>query len=283
MRPFKYLAIIITTCILNSCSDTIVIQAPPGPIDESAQALPVSGQFTKRALIEDYTGTWCGNCAKVAYGIDLVFAQPQIKAVAVAIHNGNDPYHYTPFQPLKNLISPDHDLELPQARLNRTITWTDPDTNSQQVFDLTSANTGLGLAMSSTVTPTNINLTVKVEFAQNYSDLRIVVLILENHLTYRQVNYSTYYGGLNIPAFDHNHVLRAPLTNILGDVLTEPTLSGETITKNYSVALPLLTPYKNISNPANVSFVAFIVDQDNKVLNVRGAEANEIQLLEKNP
>ncbi len=41
--------------------------------------------FRKIMLIEDYTGTWCGYCPRVAYAIELVHQQTE-DAIAVGIH-----------------------------------------------------------------------------------------------------------------------------------------------------------------------------------------------------
>lgn len=62
---------------------------------------PAPTKFTKKVLLEDYTGTWCGYCPRVAYGIELVQNDTD-NAVPVAIHRGStnpssgsyDPYNY---------------------------------------------------------------------------------------------------------------------------------------------------------------------------------------------
>ena len=277
MKNLKTLFLFVIFINLFSCSDTNVSY---GTVDQTVDAVAVSGQFVKRVLIEDYTGTWCGNCTRVSYGIDQVFAQPNNRAVAVAIHNGNDPFNFVGIAPLKNLISPNNDLELPQSRLNRTITWTFPEPNNlQQVKNLTSNNCGLGLAMNSTVTGGNINLEVKIKFAENYSNLRLVAYVLESNLIYFQRNYTPYYSGQNpIQNYEHNHVLRAGLTDLMGNVISESTNLGQTVTKSFVVPVPV-----NVSNQSNVDFVAFIVDENNNVINVRAADANENQSLEQNP
>jgi hypothetical protein len=169
----------------------------PIVVDDSVDAPANFWLFQKRVLIEDYTGTWCGNCTRVSYAINKVEEQTD-NMVAVAIHNGNDPYHFAGIQPLKDLISPNGDLELPQSRLNRTITWTYPETsNIQQALNLTSNNCGLGLALKSSVAEGTINLDVKVKLAQNYENVKLVVYVLENHLFYRQYNYTNYFGAVN--------------------------------------------------------------------------------------
>ena len=105
-----------------------------------------------------------------------------------------------------------------------------------------------------------------------------MVYLLEDHLIYSQRNYTNYYNAVNpILDFEHNHVLRTSLTNILGDELSG-TDNGTTVTKSFSLPIPA-----NVSNSANISFVAFVVGADNKALNSRASLANENQQFEVNP
>jgi len=259
-----------------SCSDTKVIENLP---EDTEDAEPVPGYFTKNVLIEDYTGTWCGNCTRVAYGIDQVLLQTN-KVVTIAIHNGNDPYHFENFIPLRDLIMPGSPaLELPQSRLNRTITWLSPEpSNIQQVKSLTGNNSGLGLALSSSISNGMIDVEVNMKFVQNYSGLKLVVYLLEDHLIHSQTNYTSYYGNITpVSNYEHNHVLRLNLTDLLGDVITESTSTGQQLTKSFSLPVPA-----NISNPDNISFAAFIVQQDNSALNSRHANINENQTFQQN-
>lgn len=276
MKKSFYLSLFFLSTLLTSCGDTTVVENIP---DGSVDTPPISGYFKKRVLIEDYTGTWCGNCTRVSHAIEEVKAQTD-KVVTVAIHNGNDPYHFEGIAPLKNLILPNSPLALPVSRLNRMNVWTFPEpTNTQEAIDLTGNNSGLGLAMSSTVENGMINLDVNIKFALNFSDLKLVVYLLEDNLVYMQRNYTTYYDAVNpIPAYTHNHVLRVSMTDILGDAITESTTAGSFVTKNFSVPVPA-----NVANTENINFVAFLVGNDNVSINARAAEANEIQEFEENP
>jgi thiol-disulfide isomerase/thioredoxin len=268
--------------VLLSCSETIVVENSPA---NDLQAPPISGYFKKRVLIEDYTGTWCGNCVRVAYAIEKVQEETD-DAVVVAIHNGNDPYDYADIQPLKKLVSPDEPFALPISRLNRTTVWMFPEvTNKAQAINLTSANCGIGIALDAAVSNGNINLDVKLNFAQQYKGLKLIVLVLENNLIHDQTNYSSYYGGSNSPIYHnyvHKHVLRSSLTPLLGQEIGDP------ITKNIIVGQQLLIPFSvpvpaSISNAANLSFVAIVTDQNNNALNSRAVNANESQAMEQNP
>jgi thiol-disulfide isomerase/thioredoxin len=273
-----FLFALLSVGLLSSCSETNVIERPI-IIDDTPDAEPVSGQFTKNVLIEDYTGTWCGNCTRVSHGIKQVYEQTS-RAVAVAIHYGNDPYHFENIDPLKNLISPDFDLELPISRLNRLTVWTFPEPqNVQQVLNLTSVNCGLGIKMNAVKNATDIELTVDVKFVQNYEDLRLVVYLLEDDLFYRQRNYTQFYNAVNpIPNFEHDHVLRQSVTDLLGDDMGDNTRFGETFSRTFSIPIPT-----EVENPDKINFVAFVVDKDNHALNVRHCNLGENQTFQENP
>ena len=119
---------------------------------------------------------------------------------------------------------------------------------------------------------------IKTKFAQNYSGLKLVVYLLEGKLIYKQTDYSNYFNAVNpIQNFEHNHVFRKSLTNILDYNIMENTVDCKTIIKFFLITIPL-----NIYEVNNVGFVAFIVDENNTVINVRGARINEIQILEEN-
>jgi len=285
---FKIVTAFLTLVLLVvSCQDTEIIENRP---DGSSTAPPISGYFKKNVLIEDYTGTWCGNCTRVAWAIEEAKATSD-KVVSVAIHNGNDPFHFQGIAPLKNLILPNSPLALPVSRLNRMIVWDFPETsNVQQALDLTSNNSTIGLAMSSTVANGNINLDVKIKCLDDYQNLKLVVYLLEDKLYFNQRNYyNDLYNGVNpIPNFEHNHVLRASLTNIVGEAITG-TVNGATLTRNFSIPIPTITPPSNFPNapqitPENISFVAFVTrGEDNIVINAREAKANENQNFQENP
>ena len=267
---------LIVILVLTSCSDTVIIKEVA---DSSVTAPEVSGYFKKRVLIEDYTGTWCGNCTRVAHAIDLV-ADKTDKAVVVAIHSGNDPYNFAAIAPLKNLILPNSALALPVSRLNRMTKWTFPETtNTKEAVDLTGNNSGLGLVMNSKIESGTLNVEVKINFAQaNYSNLKLVLYLLEDKLIYKQFNYTDFFNAVNpILNFEHNHVLRSSLTNILGDAITDNIVVNQIITKNFNLLVP-----SNIANKENISFVAFVVGEDNKVINVRASKINENQVFEQN-
>lgn len=250
----------------------------------TVQETPV--RFARNVLIEDYTGTWCGWCPRVSYGIDLVEAQTN-QAVVVAIHRPSsnssssyyDPYNYADASSLEDMINLSG---YPTAMLNRTTEWTYPEpSNVSQIIDLSADYGTLGLALSPTVNGGDISIDIDVEFGGLYdaSNAKLVVYVLEDGLTYNQTNYTSYYGGAStIQNFEHNHVLRAALTSLAGDQIpSAESVVGNVYTTTITAAMP-----SSVSNMSNINVVAFVVDGvTNKVLNARAADIGDTQSLEK--
>lgn len=240
--------------------------------------------FVKRVLIEDYTGTWCGYCPRVAHGIELAKEQSE-NIVAVAIHRPSsvmaspvyDPYNFEPAAELEAILSAEG---YPKGFLNRMTQWNFPEPdNIAQVIALTQGeNPKLGLAMNATVSGGNINIDVNTMFSKDFTNLRLVVYVLENGLIYNQHNYTEYYNGDDIiVGFEHNHTLRATLTPILGESISATeSVSGNVYTRTFNVPVP-----SNVANASNIEFVAFIVDQNGNTVNVRKANPGEDQEFEE--
>ena len=230
--------------------------------------------FNKRVLIEDYTGTWCQYCPRIAYAIEQVRAQTS-DAVVVSIHRGNDPYNYAPASTLESLIG----LQgYPTGMLNRKTEWAYPETsNITQAVNLTSGiNPRVGLAMNTTLSGNTATVDVNVKFGQNFSNLKLVVYALQDNLIYNQTNSTSYYGGVNpIVNFDYDDVLRGFLTlSILGDGISGSTNLNDTYTRSFIYTIP--SSYV----AANMHFVAFVIDANGNALNARNAGNNVSQTFE---
>jgi hypothetical protein len=277
MKKLTIYAFALTTLFLASCGgsdDPTPGSGNTGPIVD--ETIPVAGKFTKNVLIEDYTGTWCQYCPRVIYGIQKVETE-NLKAFPVAIHRGSggsDPYHFAAAGPLETFIGL---TGYPTAKLNRLTTWAN-ETSTTEVKKQIKANADLGLALTSSVSGGNINLAVNIKFDATLTGLKLVVYVLEDNLFYNQTNSTSYFGGANpIVNMEHNHVLRACLTDLVnGDALTGTT-DGATVNKNFSIPVPA-----NVANVNNMNFVAFVIDATGKAINVRGAGQNETQVFQEN-
>lgn len=239
--------------------------------------IPVSQgiSFNKRVLIEDYTGTWCQYCPRVAYAISQVLLQTT-DAVPVAIHRGSsDPYNFSAASTLETLIG----LQgYPTGMLNRKTEWNYPENNyiSQPVNLTLGTNPRIGLAMTNSVAGNTASVQVNVKFGKNFSGLKLVVYALEDNLVYNQTNSTSFYGGVNpIVNFDYDDVLRSFLTtSILGDDITGTTNLNGVYTKSFTYNISAGT------NPANIHFTAFVLDSTGKVLNTRDASSTATQAFE---
>ena len=243
---------------------------------------PSEVNFKKRVLVEDYTGTWCGFCTRVSYAIGQIEAQTS-NVVAVAIHRASsvptnsdyDPYNFDSSALEATLAA----VGYPKGYLNRTIQWTSPeDFNIDQVLNLTQGEAPkLGLKLKTEVTGNTANVDVKVLFGQDYSNLKLVLYVLENGLIHYQKNYTNHYGGLNpIPNYIHNHVLRSCETSLFGDAIsnTESVTDNEFL-RSFTIQLP-----SSIEDSTNLDFVAFIIDENGTVVNVRKAGIGYDQVYE---
>lgn len=245
--------------------------------------LPSPASFQKNVLIEDYTGTWCGYCPRVSYGIELVKAETD-KAVVVAIHR-QDEYNFNA-QALESLIGL---TGYPTAMLNRTISWGYPEPNNiGQVINLTNGASDLGLSINPTLTGNTMDIQIEVKFGIDYSlaELALVVYVLEDNLFSDQDNYTEYYGGASVLTdFEHDHVLRASLTDLLGDPIPQSSMTADNIfTQTITTNIP-----SNVTNSDNLSIVAIVVNSSgngtpgssNQAINSRSAYFGDTQTFQE--
>lgn len=273
-----------TTTYEGTIGFTATFEGLTSPVYEIT-VLPAPTKFEQNVLIEDYTGTWCGWCPRISHAIELV-EQQTTNAVIAAIHRGNsdpgsayyDPYNFSAGV-LEDLIG----LQgYPTGMLNRTTEWNYPEPNNvSQVINLTSGQADVGLALSPSLNGSTMNIEVRVKFGGQFSasSAKLVVYILEDNLIFDQVNYTSYYGGgAIISNFEHHNVVRAALTNLLGDQIPASEFSADNIYEaSYTVAIP-----SNISVQQNMSVAAFVINGNtNAVLNVRGANFGDTQTFEE--
>lgn len=233
-------------------------------------------KFKKNVLIEDYTGTWCGYCPRVSYGIEQVHAQTD-QAVVIAIHDDN------PFGgPLTNtLISAFGVTGFPTAMLNRANEWSYPEPNNvAQAVNLTGDDADVGIAMTPTMNGSSLSVDVSVRFGGEFtgSSAKLVVYLLEDDLVYNQSNYTSYYGGANpIVGFVHNDVLIDGFTNALGDTIPGGEVTaGNTYTTTLTMNLP-----SSVANSNNIKVAAIVVNTDNSAINSREAHFGDTQTFEE--
>ncbi|MEE9408528.1 MAG: Omp28-related outer membrane protein [Polaribacter sp.] len=223
--------------------------------------------YTKKAVIEDYTGTWCGWCPRVSYAIGLVEAQTD-KVFAIAAHVANsEPMENDASKALRSAFGVS---SFPTAYVNRASEWSYPEpSNVDQAVNQAKGNTNAGLAISSLLSGTTLDIVISTGFTQNLAGTKLVVFILEDKVIYNQSNYTSYYAGADpIVGFEHNHVLRYATTDVLGDPTSATTGIHH---KSFSTNLGLV----GIANVNNTAVIAMLVDASGKVvLNAQYAKVN---------
>lgn len=262
------IAFIAQSCISDDWADTSVA-------NETVEQ-PIAGKFFKNALIEDFTGTWCQYCPRILHGLEIVETEG-IEAIPVSIHRSSgsltDPFNF-PAQALESYIGLSG---YPTAKIDRKTSWV----NANSTFEIKkkiSPNADLGLAINSTLNAGTINIDVDVKFANNFNNLSLVVYLVEDGLIYDQLNSTSYFGGQSVLTnFEHNHVLRTCLTDLVNGNILNNTTNGTTVTSNFNLTVPA-----NIANTNNVSIVAFVLDNLGNVINVRYNHLNSSQNFQQN-
>jgi len=253
--------IVIAKAVFDSMSSSDI---SIGVVDPSN--LPAS--FSKKAVVEDFTGTWCGYCPRVSYAASLVEEQTD-KVFVVGVHNGDQ---------MANSFGDTLENEFnitgfPTAYIDRSTTWTYPEpSNIDQAINAAEGTVDVGLAIESSLTGSILDFKVYQGFLQNMTGVKLVVFVLEDGILANQSNYTSYYGGEStITNFEHNGVLRYSATSVMGNSTTSSIGIHE---KSFSVDL---SSY-DVLVPENTGILAMLVDQSGRVLyNAQYAAANENQ------
>ncbi len=224
--------------------------------------------FKHHVLVEEYSGTWCGNCPRILYGVDLLKQQTD-KAIVVSTHLFNgDPFITTK---TNNLAAQQGVSGVPDGFINRTTRWNGPQyQNVSQVISNIQASAPAGIAINTTLSSNNITISVKVSYAQPLTGAaKLTVYLVEDKLLHTQSNYSSnlYGGQSSIPNFQYNGVIKDVISSISGDPIGS---SGSINEKTYSLAVP-----GNVANVNNTKIVAFITNAAGTVVNVQQVEVGK--------
>ncbi|MBW2936651.1 Omp28-related outer membrane protein [Aureisphaera sp. CAU 1614] len=225
----------------------------------------------RKIVLEDYTGTWCGYCPSLDAAINSVAQQTNHISV-VAIHNNDD---------LALAIEPTIRQEFgvfgfPSGRINRTTTWGSAlNFPEDQVLDIAGENVNTAISIDSKVENGNLFVEVNVASEASLQDRKLVVYLVEDGIIRDQTNYfnndsnSPYYQlGDPIIDFELNHVLRAAISDVFGDVIPN-TAELTDYTANYNYNLPSDFVVENLS------LVVMVVDMDNSAINSQHAHVGE--------
>jgi hypothetical protein len=233
----------------------------------SLDVVVIEPSFTTKALIEDYTGAWCGWCPRISQGIiDVHNSTNGQQVIAVAVHNGDS----MAFPLEAQMRSRFGVTGFPTGLLNRDAEWSSVSgsaMNLNQPMALLNTTKPVGLAISSSLSGSSVSATIKVGFDFDTSGMKLVAMLLENGKILPQTNYTNNWGGVSpISNFEHNDILRAAFTDVFGNVIpADEQIGGSQYTVTLSASVPSGT------NTADMDVVAFVVDGSGKVVNVQKA------------
>ena len=216
--------------------------------------------YTKKALLEFYTGTWCGICPGVLIPLDD-YINHHPKLIPAFVHGpagSSDPFVFQFDQQLRTAFNI---TGVPTNVINRNFNWNNDTTVLNQQ---TTGYSSVGLSLETSISGSTIDVTSKVAFDSTISTpLKLVVNLVEDSIAYNQANYGHFGLPNPIVLFCHRYILRKNLTNLLGDVIpTIKTVANTTYTTTYSIN----TSGYNLSHCRIVAYVVY----DNNTVGKKG-------------
>jgi len=210
---------------------------------------PVPDTFSKKVLIEEFTGAWCGYCPDGALRLENIINQNDGFVIGVSAHSGDAmEVSQTSF-----LESTYFNPGYPSGMVDR-FNFNENVSINRGLWDYVASEqlqkeAVCGLAIQSKVNANTAKIKVHAGFKTVMTgERRLTVYLIENGVTgsgygYDQANYydtdstSSFYGlGNPIESFEHNHTLRLILSEPLGDLIDSSFLvpKGEFI-KDYEI------------------------------------------------
>lgn len=239
----------------------------------------VPSAFTKKVLLEEFTGEWCVNCPDGADYIKNILAKYPTQVISAGIHQGD----WLEISQLTSLSSHFGGIGgYPRAAINRvpaTNTTNGQDgmvvysrgnweSNVARLIDAAGSKTGkTGLAIEANLNGNQVNVKVHCGFTKNESrDTRLTVYVIEDDIT--AINQI----GATTTPYIHKHTLRKVLSGPYGDAIDMK--SGNYIKKEY------LNVDISGYNKSNVKIIAFInvvgsTSTMHEVLNVQETAVGE--------
>ncbi len=249
----------------------------------------VPNSFTKKVLIEEFTGTWCGYCPDGADRLEDIITNNDGNVIGVSTHSGDAmEVEQTYF-----LETTYQNLGYPSGMVDR-ISFDGYVSLNRGYWDFIASNqlsntASCGLAIKSNVSGSNATVEVHAGFASSHSgEHRLSVYLIEDGVTgtgtgFDQMNFynsdsssSFFELGNPIIGYEHNHTLRAVLSEPLGNEISNAKLiSGGEFIETYEIDISSF----NKNNLSIVAFISYVGDTylEHEVLNVQECNINGFQ------
>ena len=272
MKTFKTYSLIIAILSISlfSCD---VIEEPfmvvQEEVSDSCEAFifsPVEN-YTKKVLLEDYTGQTCGNCPRAAEKAHELQTQFGEQLVVIAVHAGwfantsNDyPNDFTTEtgntwdthfgnSSLGNPNGMVDRVNYPNSHVLQFSQWEEKVSNQLQTLP----TVGIQIAANYNSTSGLICVDTQTEILTSLeNNLHLTVVLIESGIISDQTDYSQ--DPQHIVDYEQNHVLRKGLTNPWGESLGQESYTqNELFTQRYSIEKQADWDINNMSVVAFVS------------------------------
>jgi thiol-disulfide isomerase/thioredoxin len=289
MRKIQYLPSLLVSLILFSLVSCSKSSSDSGGGNNNTT--PTSS-FTRKAYVEDFTGTWCGWCPLMSHSLDQKKVQYGKKLIYVVMHYGPnastfDPFHATGFTPLLTRYGIN---SFPTGLVDRqTIVSSSSLAGNIDLSVNTAAK--VGIQLETTLNGNQCAIKTTVKFADNFSNtpVNLVLMLVEDSLKYNQRNFLNnnsqfsshpyFTAGDPIPNYTHNSVFRLAINGIEGEVIpnSNTVINGQFV-HNSSITVSAAA--------ATNSRVIAIVKSDNggisgaKVLNAQEVKIGQTQVFD---
>lgn len=271
-KKIIYLPILMFTLVFSSCKKDEEITDDLEP----ASGISVPSSFTKKVLIEKFTGEWCGNCPYgTVYLNNIIAANPAGTVIGTSVHQGD--FLQIPF--FSTLSSFLNIAGYPRGTVNRSPAQ-DAQFNQNGLIVYSRQNWGVNVTRELSETAT-CGLKIETSTTGNMAEIKVYC---GASIELTETKLSVYLTEDGIPEsspgaqsggdsnYIHNKVLRSSITSG----------TGETI--DLSSSKSSVKTFSNIDisgyNKSNLKVVAFIHKQNNtipdyEVLNVQEVKMGE--------
>jgi len=212
MYRFSFL-IIVFIITVYSCEKT-----------ETEKKIPAT--FTKRVIMEEFTGEWCSSCVNGAKFFNEILDDNPEKVFGVA-HHYDDPLEIKDNNLTRFLLSFYHIRALPDAIIDRV--YREDHTWNVQVKKHLEEKAIAGLKIQSNFKDYNLNIDITLASHEDLGTVLLTVMLVEDNVKESSPGAQNKGGGNYI----HRHVLRKVLSYYKGDPVT--LKKDETLHKSYSV------------------------------------------------